>query len=73
MKYVPSSSDELVPSNSPYPANGVVVYGNYKYKGATSPMAMGVVCVLPVSEHGMCTAVLDEFLATEARAFSGLG
>jgi hypothetical protein len=72
-EYVPSASDELVPSNSPYPANGVVVYGNYKYKGATNPMAMGTVCVLPVTEHAMCTAVLDEFLATEARAFSGLG
>jgi hypothetical protein len=34
---------------------------------------MGAVCVLPVSEHAMCTAVSDEFLATEARGFSGLG
>ena len=72
-EYVPSASDELVPSNSPYPTNGVVVYGNYKYKGATNPMAMGAVCVLPVTEHALCTAVLDEFLATEARVFSGLG
>jgi len=72
-EYVPSTSDELVPSNSPYPTNGVVVYGKYKCKGTTNPMAMGAVCVLPVSEHAMCTAVLDEFLATEARAVSGLG
>ncbi len=36
-------------------------------------MAMGAVCVLPVTEHALCTAVLDEFLATEARVFSGLG
>lgn len=69
-EYVPARSESLVPSDSPYPTNGVVVYGTYlfrnRYRDST---AMEAVCVLPASEHAVCTDVLNELLATQVRKF----
>ncbi len=69
-EYVSPHADSLVPSNSPYPANGVVVYDIYRYRGYRDSTTMGAVCVLPASEHAVCTAVLNEFLATQVRNFT---
>ena len=67
---VPSSSGGLVPSDSPYPTNGVVVYAKYRYHGYTDTTAMESVCVLPTSEHATCNAVLDVFLHTQVAKFT---
>lgn len=67
-EYVPPHSGSMVPSNSPYPTNGIVVYDSYLYKGRyPNTSGMEAVCVLPANEHAICTAVLDEFLATQVR------
>lgn len=67
---VPSSSGGLVPSDSTYPTNGVVVYATYRYRGYTDTTAMEAVCVLPTSQHAVCTAVLNEFLTTQVPKFT---
>jgi len=69
-EYVPADSGSLVPSNSRYPSNGVVIYGTYVYHGFKNTTAMAAVCVLPESEHGVCTAVLNQFVAVEAKSLS---
>ena len=66
-------SDDLVPENSAFPTNGVVMF----YRAPTYEMkdghrrfdgeywtAMDSICVLPASQHRTCTALLNEFLAT---------
>jgi hypothetical protein len=67
---VPSTSGGLVPSDSAYPTNGVVVYATYRYHGYTDTTAMEAVCVLPASQHAVCTAVLNEFLTTQVTKFT---
>ncbi len=69
-EYVPPDSRSLVPSNSPYPSNGVVISGTYVYKGIKNANAAEAVCVVPESEHAICTAVLNQFLAEEAKDLS---
>jgi hypothetical protein len=69
---VPKNSGGLVPSDSLYPTNGVVVYGAYTWKQYHVAVAMEAVCVLPASEHSSCTAVLDEFLSAQAEKFGKL-
>jgi hypothetical protein len=63
-EHIASYSAGLAPSDSPYPTNGLAVY-------TRTSVAMEAVCVLPASEHGVCTTVLDYFLATQARKWSG--
>lgn len=70
---VPPDSGGLVPSHSPYPTNGVVVYGAYVWKHYHESVAMEAVCVLPASEHATCTTVLNEFLFSQADKFGKLG
>jgi hypothetical protein len=69
-EYVSPRSEGLVPSDSPYPTKGVVVYDTYTYKGYHDSTAMEAVCVLPANEQDICTVVLDEFLATQVRKFT---
>ena len=70
-EYVSPKANSLVPSNSPYPTNGVVVYETYLYKGRyANSTAMEALCVLPAAEHAVCTVVLNEFLATQVRKFT---
>jgi len=69
-EYVSSQAGSLVPSNSPYPTNGVIVYETYRYRGNPNTTAMGAACVLPASQHAVCTVVLDEFLATQVKHFT---
>ena len=70
-EYVPPASQSLVPSDSRYPTNGVVVYASYLYRGRyPNSTAMEAVCVLPASDHGTCTAVLNEFLTTQVKKFT---
>ena len=69
-EYVSPHTESLVPTHSPYPSNGVVIYGTYLYDGRYhDSTAMEAVCVLPGSEHTTCSAVLNEFLATQVRKF----
>ncbi len=67
---VPSSSGGLVPNNSPYATDGVVVYAKYRYQGYTDTTAMEAVCVLPTDEHATCSTVLDVFLQTQVAKFT---
>jgi Domain of unknown function (DUF4850) len=69
---IPKNSGGLVPSDSLYPTNGVVVYGAYTWKQYHVAVAMEAVCVLPASKHSTCTAVLDEFLSAQAEKFGKL-
>jgi hypothetical protein len=49
----------------------VVVYASYLYRGRyPNSTAMEAVCVLPASDHGTCTAVLNEFLTTQVKKFT---
>lgn len=67
-EYVPSGPyglKSLVPFNSPFPTNGVVAYPLYREE-----TAIAAVCVLPPSDHAICTDVLNEFLATQVRKFT---
>jgi hypothetical protein len=61
----------IVPSDSPYPTNGVVIYWPYGSsqagKVAANNFAADAVCVLPASEHATCTVILNEFLATQMK------
>jgi hypothetical protein len=69
-EYAPSQAESLVPSNGPYPTNGVVVYETYRYRGYLDSTAMAAACVLPASQHAVCTVVLNEFLATQVKHFT---
>jgi hypothetical protein len=69
-EYVSSHSESFVPSNSPYPTNGVAVYETHHFKGYSYPIAMEAICVLPATERALCTAVLDEFLSIQVGKFS---
>ena len=66
-------ADDLVPNNSPYPTNGVVLYYKLPSYQVTNGVrrftgdywtARGAVCALPPDKHQICTAVLNEFLAS---------
>jgi hypothetical protein len=52
--YVFGSGD---PSGGRYPANGLVMYSDLKAAQET--------CTLPQTEHSVCTAILDDFLARD--------
>jgi hypothetical protein len=67
-----SEADGLLPSGAPYPTYGVIAYGTYPYEGHRPDVAFGAACVLPASEHQVCTTVLNEFLASEGEKFPGL-
>jgi hypothetical protein len=67
-----SERNSLVPSTTLYAVNGVVVYGTYPYKKYRPDVSFGAVCVLPASEHAACTAILNQFLASENKAFPRL-
>jgi hypothetical protein len=70
-EYVSARSESLVPSDSPYPTNGVVGYGSYLFRNRFRDWtAMEAVCVLPASEHAACTDILNEFLATQVKKFT---
>ena len=69
-EHVSPSAGSLVPSDSPYPTNGVVVYAPYTDNGHRGSAALEAVCVLPVSKHATCSAVLNEFLATQVKKFT---
>jgi hypothetical protein len=72
-EYVPTQSESLVPSNSPDSTDGVAIYGAYTYNKYRYHVALGAVCVLPSLKHALCTAVLDQFLASQTQRFPGLG
>jgi hypothetical protein len=55
-------SDYLIPNDSPWPINGVVLY--YDVNDGDGGIASDAVCILPATEHHTCTEVLDEFVAT---------
>ena len=48
---------------APNPVNGVLLYA--WTKGGDGGNSSDEVCVLPASEHGVCTAVLNNFIATD--------
>jgi hypothetical protein len=58
-----------MPDDSPYPINGVVVYGIHISHGRSTAVAMEAVCVLPSSERRICDVVLSYFLATQPKKF----
>jgi hypothetical protein len=74
---VPPRDGDMVPPNSLYPTNGVVIYATYsfRYKGQpeTGSFAMAGVCVLPASEHSTCSGVLDDFVATQPKRYLPAG
>ena len=69
-EHLPSYSAGLVPSGSPYPTNGVAVYYPANANARRNPLAMEAVCVLPASEHVVCTTVLNYFLATQVKKWT---
>jgi len=66
---VPVNPASLVPDDSPYPTNGVVVYGIQVSHGRSMAVAIQAVCVLPSSERGICDVVLSYLLATQPKKF----
>jgi hypothetical protein len=75
-EYVPTLDRALVPNDSPYPTNGVVLFYRvplvHRPRRSQPPWrlhwtALDAVCVLPASGHHVCTEVLNEFVATHGR------
>lgn len=56
----PGVSGDGSPSGGPYPANGVAVLDN----SPTPSSAYKETCTLPSSQHALCTAVLNSFIAS---------
>ncbi len=50
------------PSGGAYPANGVIIFNNTREASAYAET-----CTLPGSEHNLCTAVLNDYIARHAR------
>jgi hypothetical protein len=69
---LPPAALGLVPSNSPDPTSGVVVFGSYLFKNYRPEIAFGAACLLPASERTICNTILDDFLASETSRFPGL-
>ena len=72
-EYVPTLDRALVPNDSPYPTNGVVLFysvlsyvvqNGQRHRDGSYWTALDAVCVLPASERHICTEVLNEFVAT---------
>jgi hypothetical protein len=75
-EYVPALDRWLVPNDSPKPTNGIVLFyrvpsyivqDGHRRRDGNYWTALDAVCVLPASQHNICTEVLNEFLASHGR------
>ena len=70
---VPHASLGLVPSDSPDPTIGVIVFGSYRFKNYRPDIALRAVCVFSARERSICNTIFDDFLARNEQVPSAKG